>query len=226
MVESFSDRLNQLTAERGFTRNDVIAACDAHKSTVSKWYNGINVPERDNLELLAQFFRVDARWLISGKTPENELQHNVKLIEPGKPAAGVTTLHVFNILSEALQSTVSVDDSLVGNPNAEQIHVSNAWLREQNIEPNNCAAYQVRDNIQNPPLMPGSVAIIDTGDTNPVDDNIYVIDQGGLIRMWKVYSVVGGYRFVSPNPDYPDELADTEDVVIRGRVRRFFSPAL
>jgi transcriptional regulator with XRE-family HTH domain len=190
--------------------------------TVFAWESTRHSMSADNYMRLKKALGVSDQDL-TGRPSEIEVQTNVKLVEPGKPVGGVILISTFSILLEAFNSFG--DDSLVGNPNAA-VPVSTDWLQDNNIDPSGLIAYQLQDNIQNPPWEPGTVVLIDSKDTQVVDGKCYVVEQDGLLRLWRVFSQPGGYRLISSNADYPDESVDAGTAFIRGRVRQAISPAL
>jgi transcriptional regulator with XRE-family HTH domain len=215
------ERIRSLAAAARVSNADIARHCGVSRRMPTEWMKGVSVPKEPRISKLAAFLDTTRDQLLYGKS--TELQNNVNTIERNDASAGVSSFLVFKSLRELLQC-VSGNVALLGEVQ-EEIHVSTEWLADRDINPVDVVAYEVQDGIQYPPILQGSTVLIDTSQTEVVDGGIYAVDQGGLVRLWKVYNAVGGYRLVSPNSEYPDETAGT-DVVIAGRVIRFSSPAL
>ena len=60
----FSERLNQLMAERGITQKEISVITGASTSTVSTWSNGMNMPRMDKVERLAEHFDLPISYFL------------------------------------------------------------------------------------------------------------------------------------------------------------------
>lgn len=67
----FSERLNQLMAERGITQKEISVITGASTSTVSTWSNGMNMPRMDKVERLADYFDLPISYFLE-MTPASQ----------------------------------------------------------------------------------------------------------------------------------------------------------
>lgn len=88
------DRLKSARNAAGLTQAGVAAEFAMTPQAVSQWERGEAVPEADKFPVLAQLYRVDLKWLITGegKTPTHEAAPESR---PPPPMIGERDLKVF-----------------------------------------------------------------------------------------------------------------------------------
>ncbi len=65
-METIAERLSRLRKHRKLKQVDVAAAADVDRSSISKYETGGDVPGRDTLMKLAEFYGVSIDWLAAG----------------------------------------------------------------------------------------------------------------------------------------------------------------
>src|SRR6478609_2563576 len=75
-MESFSARLGQALAAKGWTGSELANAVDVSAGAVSQWLNEKKQPRRDKVERIAESLGVDVSWLEygTGAGPEIDLE--------------------------------------------------------------------------------------------------------------------------------------------------------
>lgn len=61
----FNEKLKKLRAEKGVSQSELAEKIYVSRSAVAKWENGLGLPSRESLNLLAEFFNVDKNELLS-----------------------------------------------------------------------------------------------------------------------------------------------------------------
>lgn len=71
MSQEFKDRLKLLRKEKGLTQEELSRTIDIPDSTIRRYETEGNVPKRERLEIIADFFDVSIDYLI-GRTDERK----------------------------------------------------------------------------------------------------------------------------------------------------------
>jgi len=64
LMAKFKDRIKELRIEKELSQEELAKAIDVHVKTISKWERGVWSPNIDSIELLANFFKVTAGYII------------------------------------------------------------------------------------------------------------------------------------------------------------------
>ncbi|MDT4860869.1 HTH-type transcriptional regulator PrtR [compost metagenome] len=104
-----------------------------------------------------------------------------------------------------------------------KLRFSKETLKLAGIDPSCAAIARLNGRAMEKLILDGAAIGFDTSFKHVVDGEIYVFDQGGMLRVQYLYNLPGGgIRIRSENSDeYPDELLTREDVsciTILGRV--------
>ena len=63
-MKEFSDRLKMLRNERGLSLKQLSKAIGVSDIAISRWENGLRIPNIEILKLLCQFFSISADYLL------------------------------------------------------------------------------------------------------------------------------------------------------------------
>ena len=166
------------------------------------WKEG-TVPTSELLYRIRAATGVSLDWLLTGEG----VQQGTAPAQPGD-------LALIGEYQSAAQSKRSK-----GAP--RQIGLMRDWLAEWlDAEPADLAYVTVRDESMAPTLEDGDLALLDRRAQAPEQDGIYVLQQGGTVRVRRVQRLSGDrYRAVSDNPRYhPFTFRLTSRLSVVGRV--------
>jgi repressor LexA len=94
-------------------------------------------------------------------------------------------------------------------------------LARLGIRPEDASEISVSGESMAPTLRDGDRILVDTGHRRPgARGAIWVLRVGDALRVKRLASDGAGWRIVSDNPDWPDELRDKREVEVIGRVVR------
>jgi transcriptional regulator with XRE-family HTH domain len=86
--DAFSERLNRLRMERGWTQEDLASRLDVSPGSVGNWEMGPHVPHPKTLRKIAALFEVEVFYLLNGEREESPAVmrekpeiHGVDLVE-------------------------------------------------------------------------------------------------------------------------------------------------
>lgn len=114
------------------------------------------------------------------------------------------------------------DRSLVWaeRPNDGPILIKKSGIRSKPISPQTCRALFIRGDSMRPELNDWDVVVVDTGDIDIIDGEIYAVTYKGQLFIKKLIRGAEGIQLISTNTLYPPLLvANTEDtpLVVLGR---------
>lgn len=69
-VSTFTDRINEIMREKGFSQADLVRATGIERSRISYYCSGRNNPKPEPLEILAKALDVDTTWLMGYDVPK------------------------------------------------------------------------------------------------------------------------------------------------------------
>ena len=79
---SFSERIIQCRTKKGLSQNQLAKLMEVSRQAVSKWENGLSVPDAAKMIQLAEIFEVSWDYLATGRenpvSPTPELQQSVE----------------------------------------------------------------------------------------------------------------------------------------------------
>lgn len=97
------------------------------------------------------------------------------------------------------------------------------WLSKRGIPPEKAVLIDVKGDSMEPLLRAGDTLLVDTGDTEIMDEKIYVITLQDELKVKRILKEARGIYLHSENRKYDDECLTMEDVNnllrVHGRVR-------
>jgi len=69
--DNFNDRFKKLRLQHNLTQQELAEALDINRTSISKYENGVQVPEVDVLKAIAIFFNVTVDYLLGTTDPNN-----------------------------------------------------------------------------------------------------------------------------------------------------------
>lgn len=232
-------RLRTLLDTREITYSDFATAMGVDPQHVNNWFHR-GIPKARIFEI-ADFFKVDARWLAAGEedslppatTPSQEEPENKPLdsglcLEPLHPWDSHTPLDEDEAevpLYKEVELAAGDGRTAVQEVTGRKLRFSLATLKAAGVTPSMAVCATVSGNSMEPLIMNGATIGLDRGFTHPVDGEIYALDHGGMLRVKLVYRLpLGGLRLRSFNreeyedEDYTHEQLRQQEIRILGRV--------
>ena len=73
-----SDQIRNLRKQKGLSQEDLAASLNVSRQAVTKWENGISVPDIYHIEKICELFSIDMDILLYGKKEKIEIEKNVE----------------------------------------------------------------------------------------------------------------------------------------------------
>jgi phage repressor protein C with HTH and peptisase S24 domain len=226
---------NRIRAVRGQrTQRAFAEALGVSVQAVSQWETGKTAPTHENLAAMAQRFRAELDWLIRGEE-EDRLPAGAGMLAESSVDSEIGRATGSDILEIDVRAGAGgggqrrdayVSDGR-GNVYAAE-HIRDHWslpdrvVREMlHSAPRHTRAFEVIGDSMEPRLHSGDRVFVDTRDTLPNPEGIFVLWDGYSLVVKRIQIVRGSeplrLRVISANPDYPPYEAAIDEVKIIGR---------
>lgn len=105
--------------------------------------------------------------------------------------------------------------------NGIPIFIGAQWLAKRGYKPEHLFALTVSGDSMEPSLYDGDLVIINTGDTKPVDEAVFVINYEGEIIIKRLWRDAGEWWLTSDNPRHKPKRCHKQSLLIGRVVRRY-----
>lgn len=198
------ERLRTL-CERAGSASALAKAAQLSPSGFHRYLTG-GEPSRKVLVQLARAGKVNLDWLATG---EGEME-----VGERAPRAGMETLTRIS-----LYEPESGANAVAGAKQLRALAFCRKWLGIHGLEARDLAALQIRGNSMEPTIRNGDTVLVDLGQKQVVDGDIFLVRDAGASLLKRVQRQLGGkLRLVCDNPSYPVVECRESSVVIMGRV--------
>lgn len=195
---SITNRLIELS--KGRTIRETAAIWGVSTATVSLYLKKGGMPSLDRAIEIANKEGVDINWLANGEE-----------LRTCKPYFGSIRIPKYNV-SACAGGGCYIDEEYV----VESIEVTPNWLKHRNLTGKNLCIIRADGNSMEPSIADGDDLLIDLGeiDNQKALEGVYVISIDDVLRVKRLeYSIVdNGYRILSDNPLYKEELVRREEL--------------
>ncbi|SFU93755.1 S24 family peptidase [Xenorhabdus koppenhoeferi] len=229
----FTARLKEACLDAGFAGRGlgkkIADALTKQKITVSgpgvwKWLNAGAIPDSSNILALSRWLDVRPEWLEYGRgskkldgVPLSKIESEE--VTPWDHTTPVNDDEVVVPFFKSIELAAGSGCCTNEDYNGFKLRFSRSTLRRYGAEPANVVAFSVHGDSMSPVIPDGSTVTVDRGHQNIVDGGIYAIEQEGLFRIKLLYRQPGKLIVRSFNSmEFPDEIAEVQDVQIIGRV--------
>lgn len=230
-----SERIKQRRKELRLTQQELGKAVGVSKATISQWEAGDTSPNGENLARLAKAMRTEISWLLYGTEKPAE-SFSLQEEHPETLRSEFSWLEGFDpwdddtpLRDDEVEVPLYMEVELsAGNGSSQRVETKGPKLRfakrtlaKRNVPSDAAACVIVSGNSMEPVLPDKSVVGINSSINRIVKDgDMYAIDQGGLLRVKKVYRMPGEkLRLSSFNKEeYPDEVVETAELRVLGKV--------
>lgn len=207
---ALKDRLRALMDERQISMRELGRKIGASHVSIGKWLNGIQDPSDENLESLADYFRVTPSFLKFGDTALT----NPQTLEIDDDVISIPVLDVqgscgFGVDSSSIQLV-------------KMLRVAKQWLIAHALSSMNFQTLHIitadGDSME-PGIKRGDFVIVDTSKNSFSGDGLYAIQYSGNIFIKRVQVHPGNkVELISDNPKYNPMLIETyEHIEVVGR---------
>jgi phage repressor protein C with HTH and peptisase S24 domain len=215
-MEKWFDRVRALMRERQVTQEDLKEPLGVGtRGAVGHYLNGRREPSLDQLEALANYFKTDLGWMISGEPSKSPYQAYAEyLVDNG----GEDELEFIGHM-DAWDSNTPLDEDEVELPlfrevelaagagqtqvvenHGAKLRFAKSTLARAGVQQEQAACAFVRGNSMEPVMPDGTCVGVNTGDTAIRDGEIYAIDHDGMLRVKYLHRRPGGgIKIVSQN---------------------------
>lgn len=214
----------------GRERKDFAAEIGVAESTLGNYVRGDRTPDWKFLERLKATKNVNLNWLLTGQGPiydaPDSATADTQFTEaPGNPAplmpisSNFVTLPQYDVRASAGRGLIAIHEMPVSETAFER-----TFLRNLGGAPDYCFMMWASGDSMLPTIADNSLLIVDSSQTIPDHDRIYVFSVGNSVLVKRaLWRFDGKLELVSDNKaiNYPSEVfsADrVDDLVVVGRV--------
>lgn len=189
MSKKFSEILKELREEKGMNQQELAIALDVTRQTISNYENNKRIPNKEMLEVIADFFNVDMNYLYGQSNVKNKYKdffNNYSNIIPFKN--GNKRIPLIGTIA-------------AGNPILAEEHIDEYINIEEKVEADFCL--RVRgDSMINANIHNGDIVFIKK--QSDVDDGeiaaVLIDNEATLKRVFKIRDIV---QLRAENPTFP-----------------------
>jgi phage repressor protein C with HTH and peptisase S24 domain len=186
-------------------------------STMRKYLLG-SMPGLDNLLIIAEAANVTLDWLAAGKGPMRPGATLSFMVSGGTPE-GFVSVPKIEIRPSAGAGTLD----LYEESEPDIFAFREEWLRRIGVSPKFARLMVAKGDSMRETISDGDLMIVDVSIREFIDEAIYVLVYGGLVRLKRLQMLRSGLLLLkSDNPLYQTEevpLTEQPELIIGGRVR-------
>lgn len=208
-------RLKQIREILGITQKDWALSLDIGEVvSISRWENGVRQPGYVILSKLADKYKINLHWLLTGEG-EMFVTSNSKTLPDNHEDPAFNYIPLYNVELAAGHGTLVESERVTS-----RYAFRKEWVRKISSSPRSLALCLVRGDSMNPTLRDGDIVMIDTSRKTPNLNGIYSINLGGLAAVKRLeLGLRDKIRIISDNvAEYPTYEADLSDIIIIGQV--------
>lgn len=187
-------------------------------STIRRYLLG-SMPGLDNLLIIAEAANVTLDWLAAGKGPMRSTDQPQYLSPEGGMPLGFVPVPKIEIRPSAGAGTLD----LYEESEPDIFAFREEWLRRIGVSPKSARLMVAKGDSMRETINDGDLMIVDVSIREFIDEAIYVLVYGGLVRLKRLQLLHSGLLLLkSDNPRYQTEevpLAEQPELIIGGRVR-------
>lgn len=187
-------------------------------STIRRYLLG-SMPGLDNLLIIASAANVTLDWLAAGRGPMRPGKgHSIMVMGGGTPEGFISVPKIDIRPSAGAGSLDLYDES-----EPDIFAFREEWLRRIGVSPKSARLMVAKGDSMRETINDGDLMIVDVSIREFIDEAIYVLVYGGLVRLKRLQMLRSGLLLLkSDNPRYETEevpLGEQQELIIGGRVR-------
>lgn len=195
-MTTIHDRIKQARLDKGLSMERLAELVGLRSwQSIQQWENGATAPQRKRLEQVATALGVTVDFLMNGT-----LERSVK--------AAADSGHVPVRLVDAKASAGKGKLIFYADDNKE-LMFQRSWLAKNGAKPEDVLAFPVEgDSMVDAHIPDGSVVLVNTKQTEPIQKRIYVLSIDNELMLKELAQVSGKWVARSRNSSKRNELAD------------------
>lgn len=206
-MKTIGDRIRAVREEKGISRADLARAAGLAYSTLADLENG-NSASTTALHKIAEFLGIRARWFETGRGSRDQL---VATFEDTNWVAVEDVTRV----GEAANENLRVED---------RVKFRIEQLQTRGLRADRLLLMQATDRSMEPSFREGDTLLIDTSDTHPQDDQVFLVAVGQTAQIRRLLRIGASWCLSADNAALPEgrkpvPLETLPDTRIIGRVR-------
>lgn len=206
-MKTIGDRIRAVREEKGISRADLARAAGLAYSTLADLENG-NSSGTTALHKIAEFLGVRARWFETGRGSREQM---------------VATFEDANWV--AIDDVAPLGEAHGGDLRPEdRVKFRIEQLQLRGLRADKLVLTQAPDQSMEPSFREGDTLLIDTSDTHPQDDHVFLIAVGQSAQIRRLLRIGSSWCLSADNAAMPEgrkpvPLETLRDPRIVGRVR-------
>lgn len=215
-MSSVGKRIKQARLDCGLSQLELANLCgwSDGQTRVSGYENDRREPGFHELQLIAGVLKCNPAWLAFGAEGERTGSNSNEQIEIASNYADSGTFGAPSTKS----SRIPIGN--IASQGREPFFVDADFLSQAGLKASGVVWDEVSDNSMDPVLPEGTKVILRTDESSIKAGRPYLVEQGGLRRVRLLYQLPNGQIRLSGynRTEWPDEVVEENDLVVRGRV--------
>lgn len=219
-MDTVMERIEKLvlssgTSKRGI-RREISRIADVSYQAVTKWASGVNSPSMENMKKIADHYRVNLDWIITGKG-----DMRIEAAPYPRPASNenYTLIPQYNANGSCGPGALNGHVEIKGN-----LAFRRDWLQRMGLNGCRLSVIYAKGDSNYPTIEDGQVMLINHDDTAPKSGKLYLMLLDGELIVKRLSNAITHWVISSDNQDkrrYPDINLPSDtlrDLHIDGRV--------
>lgn len=228
MNKTLSNRIQEII-DAGFQQTDLARAAGVTKGTPNQWLDGkiksIKLQYAQGIQSLTGF---NAQWIVTGEGEKkiinsvNEKKSRIRAIHPDDEQPAEMIYVKESRISFSAGNGRMANFEIIEDEEPASYRLS--WFQKYGINPEKVRRFRVSGDSMEPMLYNRDTILVNTEETNIIDNKLYAIRYGDGLRVkFLIKKLDGTIILRSINPAYKDEEVSpelaSEHISIIGRVR-------
>ncbi|MYZ44189.1 helix-turn-helix domain-containing protein [Schauerella aestuarii] len=195
-MNALSDRIRHILDVSGLNATELAKAAGVTRATVSMWMSEeIKSIKLDYALKIGEATGFDPLWIVLGKGEPRMADHDKAKSEQSDfvPVRKV----MFKISAGIAGFAVDYVDNGDGKP----VFLPKQWLEKRDLRPEQLYAIEVKGESMTPSLREGDIAVVDTGDVQRRDGEVYAVNFEGELTVKRLIRDSSRWWLASDNPD-------------------------
>ena len=220
-VNAIGDLIREARARKRWSQSDLARAMKLSPQSVQAWEKEKNSskPKRSRIEQLSRLLDIPIEDLLQAARYDDLSEQTVGY-ESGwnrDTEDEFALIPFYDVRAAAGSGATNDHERQVG-----RLAFRNDWIHARRLSSRQLVAITITGDSMAPALKDGDLVVVDTRETHPVSDGIYIlVTDNSLIAKRVQLAATGGIWLHSDNPAYQDQLipaSDTDRVRFVGRV--------
>lgn len=199
MIERLAERIRQCAAIVG-SGDELARMTGIPRRTLEYYLSGEREPKASRCVQIARAAGVEPGWLVSG---EGKMLSNMR--------------DGCDLLARCLQ--IELHDPEENAEGSTTLSLPSEWLGRNIEKDHQLLAIRVEGDSMEPTLRSGDILLVDSSSRRIHDGQLFVLRDQGSLLIKRLQPALGGrVRVISDNPRYPEQVVDSPELDILGRV--------